>query len=84
MGKTTSTHAFLFSSFFYSSRKENLIIDYPLQQDKLVPCIATTYAFFTSFIKLENLRKEIIESENILFELLPEVMQNDREFFSLN
>lgn len=53
--------------------KENLIIDYPLQQDKLTPCIATTYAFFASFVKLENLRKEIIESENILFEQLPEL-----------
>lgn len=53
--------------------KENLILDYPLQQNKLTPCIATTYAFFISFIRLENLRKEILESENILFEQLPEL-----------
>ncbi|CAF0812925.1 unnamed protein product [Adineta steineri] len=53
--------------------KETLILDYPLQQEKLVPCIATNYAFFYAFIKLENLRREILDSDTILFELLPEL-----------
>ncbi|CAF0966451.1 unnamed protein product, partial [Rotaria sordida] len=55
------------------SGKETLVLDYPLQQEKLVPCIATTYAFFYSFMKLENLRVQILESDIILFEQLPEL-----------
>jgi hypothetical protein len=55
-------------------RKETLILDYPLQQEKLVPCLATAYAFFHSFKKLENFRREILDNETILFELLPEVI----------
>ena len=61
------------ASFFLLTRKENAVLDYPLQQEKLVPCVATTYAFFASFIKLESLRVHILASENILFERLPEV-----------
>ncbi|UJR27411.1 hypothetical protein I4U23_008701 [Adineta vaga] len=53
--------------------KETLILDYPLQQEKLVPCVATTYAFFYSFIKLEDLRIQILETDTILFEQLPEL-----------
>ncbi|CAF0936129.1 unnamed protein product [Rotaria sp. Silwood1] len=55
------------------SGKETLVLDYPLQQEKLVPCLATTYAFFYSFIKLENLRAQILDSDIILFEQLPEL-----------
>jgi acyl-CoA oxidase len=53
--------------------KETLILDYPLQQEKLVPSLATTYAFFYSFKKLENFRAQILENDTILFEQLPEL-----------
>jgi hypothetical protein len=53
-----------------------LILDYPLQQEKLVPCLATTYAFFHSFEKLENFRAQILDNDSILFEQLPEVITN--------
>ncbi|CAF5190691.1 unnamed protein product [Rotaria magnacalcarata] len=56
------------------SGKETLILDYPLQQDKLVPCIASTYAFFYSFMKLENLRAQILDGDIILFDRLAEVI----------
>ncbi|CAF2817046.1 unnamed protein product [Rotaria sp. Silwood2] len=55
------------------SGKETQVLDYPLQQEKLVPCIATTYAFFYSFMKLENLRAQILDNDTILFEQLPEL-----------
>ncbi|CAM4852807.1 unnamed protein product [Rotaria socialis] len=55
------------------SGKETLILDYPLQQDKLVPCIASTYAFFYSFMKLENLRAQILDGDTILFDRLAEL-----------
>jgi hypothetical protein len=51
-----------------------LILDYPLQQEKLVPCLASTYAFFYSFMKLEHFRAEILDTDTILFEQLPEVI----------
>jgi len=59
---------------YFILRKETLILDYPLQQDKLVPCLATTYAFFFTFMKLENFRAAILDSDTILFEQLPEVI----------
>jgi len=58
----------------FSLRKETIILDYPLQQEKLVPCLATTYAFFHSAQKIEKFRREILYNETILFELLPEVI----------
>ena len=48
-------------------------MDYPLQQEKLVPALATTYAFFLSYIRLENFRALSLDTEAIRFELLPEV-----------
>ena len=50
-----------------------LVLDYPLQQDKLIPCLATNYAFYLSFMQLEKFRAEILSGETILFEQLPEV-----------
>ena len=58
------------------SRKETLILDYPLQQEKLVPGLATTYAFFLSYMKLENFRALSLAPDAIRFELLPEVNIN--------
>ena len=55
------------------SRKEMLVIDYPLQQHKLIPCLSTNYAFFSSFMILEKLRVKILAGETIQFERLPEV-----------
>jgi len=53
--------------------KETLVLDYPLQQEKLVPALATTYAFFLSYMKLENFRAFSLDPEAIRFELLPEL-----------
>lgn len=50
-----------------------LILDYPLQQYKLVPCLATTYSFYCSFMKLETMRLTILAGETIQFDRLPEV-----------
>ena len=60
-------------------RKENLVLDYPLQQEKLVPALATTYAFFLSYVKLEDFRALSLNPDAIRFELLPEV--SEKEFF---
>ena len=54
-------------------RNEIRILDYPLQQEKLVPCLATTYAFFVSFMKLDTYFSELKTNENAFLEQLPEV-----------
>lgn len=72
MGKFGFFNQFNLLGKYFS--KETLVLDYPLQQEKLVPCLASTHAFFLTFMKLENFRKNILDNEIILFELLPEVM----------
>jgi hypothetical protein len=58
---------------FCLKRTETRILDYPLQQEKLVPCLATTYAFFVTFMKLDTYFSQLKTNENVFLEQLPEV-----------
>jgi NADH:ubiquinone oxidoreductase subunit 6 (subunit J) len=58
---------------FCLKRTETRILDYPLQQEKLVPCLATTYAFFVTFMKLDTYFGQLKTNENVFLEQLPEV-----------
>jgi len=58
---------------FCLKRTETRILDYPLQQEKLVPCLATTYAFFVASMKLDTYFSQLKTNENVFLEQLPEV-----------
>ncbi|CAF0899456.1 unnamed protein product, partial [Didymodactylos carnosus] len=54
--------------------KEILIIDYPLQQNKIFPSIATSYAFIFTFKKLQQTYNNMISSEQEeMLKQLPEI-----------
>lgn len=55
------------------NRNETRILDYPLQQEKLVPCLSSTYAFLITFIKLDNYFNQLKKNAKIYLEQLPEV-----------
>jgi hypothetical protein len=57
----------------YLNRNETRILDYPLQQEKLVPCLSTTYAYLIAFIKLDTYFHQLKTNESIYLEQLPEV-----------
>ncbi|CAF3578845.1 unnamed protein product [Adineta steineri] len=52
---------------------ETKILDYPLQQEKLVPCLSTTYAFLITFIKLDTYFNQLKMNEKNYLEQLPEL-----------
>jgi hypothetical protein len=49
------------------------VLDYPLQQEKLVPCLASAYAFLLAFSKLDTYFGELKVDDTRLFQQLPEV-----------
>ncbi|UJR20063.1 hypothetical protein I4U23_023196 [Adineta vaga] len=53
--------------------KEVRILDYPLQQEKLIPCLATTYVFLMSFLTLDNYCNQLRTNETIFLQQLPEL-----------
>ncbi|CAF0733727.1 unnamed protein product [Adineta steineri] len=52
---------------------ETRILDYPLQQEKLVPCLATAYVFLVSFLKLDTYFNQLKTNKNVFLEQLPEL-----------
>ncbi len=62
------------------NRNETRILDYPLQQDKLIPCLSTTYVFLVAFMKLDTYFNQLKLNENIFLEQLLEV--NKKKIFS--
>ncbi|CAF1253259.1 unnamed protein product [Rotaria sordida] len=56
-----------------SNGNEIRILDYPLQQAKLIPCLSATYAFVITFMKLDNYFNELKTNEEIYLEQLPEI-----------
>jgi hypothetical protein len=54
-------------------RNETRILDYPLQQEKLVPCLSTTYAFVITFMKLDSYFHRLKTNAKVYLEQLPEV-----------
>nr|BAK02006.1 predicted protein [Hordeum vulgare subsp. vulgare] len=53
--------------------KETRILDYPLQQEKLVPCLASAYAFLVTFLSLNNYFNNLKTNETVFFRQLPEL-----------
>jgi hypothetical protein len=57
----------------YLNRNETRILDYPLQQEKLVPCLSITYAFLIAFMKLDNYFNQLKSNTEVFLQQLPEV-----------
>lgn len=56
-----------------SFRSETRVLDYPLQQEKLIPCLASAYAFLSAFFQLDSYFAELKVNQTLLFQQLPEV-----------
>ncbi|CAF0854889.1 unnamed protein product [Didymodactylos carnosus] len=53
---------------------EMQILDYPLQQDKLFPCLATSYAFICSFSRLNQIYENVMASKpDEILQQLPDI-----------
>ncbi|CAF1500184.1 unnamed protein product [Adineta ricciae] len=55
------------------SGKETRILDYPLQQEKLIPSLSTTYAFLIAFIKLDRYFFQLKTNDDDYFRELPQL-----------
>ncbi|UJR20018.1 hypothetical protein I4U23_023152 [Adineta vaga] len=55
------------------SGKETRILDYPLQQEKLIPSLSTTYAFLIAFIKLDQYFFQLKSNDDLYLQQLPEL-----------
>ena len=71
-------------SILFIYRNPTRIIDYPLQQDKLVPCLSSTYAFIIAFLKLNNYFNQLNTNQKIYLERLSEVNNNLSFSFKLS
>ncbi|CAF1385836.1 unnamed protein product, partial [Rotaria sordida] len=56
-----------------SNGNEIQILNYPLQQDKLVPCLSTVYAFLIAFMKLDTYYNKLKTNDTLFLDQLPEL-----------
>ncbi|CAF4790178.1 unnamed protein product [Rotaria sp. Silwood1] len=49
------------------------ILNYLLQQDKLVPCLSTVYAFLIAFMKLDTYFNKLKTNDTVFLDQLPEL-----------